>query len=102
MRFPCTLYESEAAATLLSTDLEAPVYAHEFKTAQHSDTGIVNSWQAESCSWSSKNSGPSLNVWISRPDHFDGGAVQCFGIELEDSEPLLGGESSWFFQATFA
>jgi hypothetical protein len=96
VRFPCTLYDQAAASALMNAALDAPNFSLEHRNED------ADSWSSVACSWNSLNSGPDLSVWVSRPDHFDGGAVRCFGLEPEDNaEPELGARSSWWFQEAF-
>jgi len=102
VRYPCTLFDKEAAAALLGATVEAPEYAHEFKNVQNADTGESSSWQAEACSWNNWGDGGSMNVWVSRRDQFPGGTVQCHGIyEEEVTEALFGGTAKWEFLESF-
>ncbi len=100
IRFPCTLYGRDAASALLhaepATPGYVPGYVHEYKS--HNDS----SWQADACSWNSWDSGPSMNVWVSRPNQFADGQVQCFGMYEEETAQAHGGLSLWFFQGGFA
>lgn len=102
VRFPCTLFDKAAAADLLGAEVEAPAFAHEFKNSSNIDTGENNAWQAEACSWSNRGDGASLNIWVSRPEHFKDGHVSCYGIYDEDTtEGLLGGQAKWEFLESF-
>lgn len=96
LQFPCGLYDKEAASALLSAEIGSPGFAREYKTRDR------DSWQADACSWSSLNGGPSLGVWVSRPRHFAMGGVQCFGMEGEQTESSYGGQILWVFQGSFA
>ncbi|MCU7811187.1 MAG: hypothetical protein KZQ77_08110 [Candidatus Thiodiazotropha sp. (ex Notomyrtea botanica)] len=96
VRFPCTLYDKAAASALLNADLQAPNYTFEHRNED------ANTWSSVACSWSSRDSGPDLNIWVSRPEHFEGGMVKCFGLESDDKDaPALSDRSSWWFQRTF-
>jgi len=96
-RFPCTLFDKESASSLLNAELEAPSFAYEHKNYDDS------SWQAEACSWISWGDGPSLSVWVSKPEHFASGSVSCYGFRDEDvPETLLDGQAVWTFQKSFA
>lgn len=103
VRFPCTLYEQTVASDLLDGDVEPPMYAHEFKRSNDIDTGESISWQAEACTWSARDDGASLYVWVSMPEHFEDGRVSCNGINDDEStEALLGGKAQWEFLESFA
>ena len=43
-----------------------------------------------------------MNVWVSRPNQFADGQVQCFGMYEEETAQAHGGLSLWFFQGGFA
>lgn len=102
-RFPCTLFDKTTASNLLGAEVEAPVFAHEFKNSSNIDTGDNYSWQAEACTWSNWGDGASLNIWVSRPEHFEDGRVSCYGIYDEDTtEAWLDGKSKWEFLESFA
>jgi hypothetical protein len=102
-RFPCTLFDKEAASALLNANLEAPTFAHEFKNLSNLDTGNHFSWEAEACSWNNWGDGASMNVWVSKPEHFADGRVSCIGIDDDDiTEALLGGKAEWEFLESFA
>ncbi len=103
VRFPCTIMDKEVASALLGSALEAPMYAHEYRNDSNIDTGESVSWQAEACSWNNWGDGASLNIWVSRPNHFVDGRVHCYGIDDADSmETLLGGKAKWEFLESFA
>jgi hypothetical protein len=103
VRFPCTLFDRQAAGELLGTDVVAPEYAHEFKNTSDADTGEAFSWEADACTWSNAGDGASLNLWVSKRQHFKDGRVSCHGIYEEDvTEPFLGGNAKWEFLESFA
>lgn len=102
-RYPCTLFDKESASALLNASLEAPTFAHEFKNSGNLDTGVSHSWEADACSWNNWGDGASLNVWVSKPEHFADGKVSCIGIDDDDiTEALLGGKAEWEFLQSFA
>jgi hypothetical protein len=102
-RYPCTLFDKEAASALLNADLEAPAFAHEFMNSSNMDTGVSHSWEADACSWNNWGDGASLSLWVSRPEHFADGRVSCIGIDDDDiTEDLLGGKAEWEFLESFA
>jgi len=103
VRFPCTLFDKAAASELLGTNVEAPAFTHEFMNLSNIDTGVSHSWQADACSWNNWGDGASLNLWVSKPEHFPDGRVSCVGIDDDDiTEDLLGGKAEWEFLESFA
>jgi hypothetical protein len=102
VRYPCALFDKEAAGALLSAKVDAPEFAHEFKTVTNADTGESSTWEAEACSWNNWGDGASMNIWVSRRDQFPDGKVLCHGIYDEDkTESLFGGTAKWEFLESF-
>lgn len=103
VRFPCTLFDQVSASELLGTVVEAPGFAHEFKSSNNIDTGVSLSWEADACSWNNWGDGANLYIWVSKPEHFADGRVSCNGIDEDDvTEALLGGKAEWTFLESFA
>ena len=96
VQFPCTLYDKEAVNALLHAELEAPQFAHVYQSLNE------DGWQSNACSWNHWDSGPSLNVWVSRPNQFGDRGVQCFGMEDVQIEQAHGGRALWMFVEGFA
>ncbi|HNP65238.1 MAG TPA: hypothetical protein PKH39_14980 [Woeseiaceae bacterium] len=103
VRFPCTVFDRQSAGELLGNELDAPMYAHEFKNTSNLDTGEQFSWEADACTWSNTGDGANLTIWVSRPQDFKDGRVRCHGFYDEDiTEPFLGGNAKWEFLESFA
>ncbi|HKY61636.1 MAG TPA: hypothetical protein VJP59_11560 [Gemmatimonadota bacterium] len=95
--FPCSAFTQAEMEALAGDSLAAPMYAFLHKTENES------AWRAESCDWlEAKEGGTSVSLWVSRPEHFDSGQVECYwlGGELrtEGLESLPGvREARWDF-----
>lgn len=95
--FPCSAFTLAEMQALAGDSLQAPAYAFVHKTEDESE------WRAESCDWLEANEGgTSVSVWVSRPEHFDSGSVECHWLGGEprteglDSVPGLR-EARWDF-----
>ena len=96
-QYPCSLYGTADVEALLGVAMRAGDYAFVHRTEND------DNWRSEACDWSAREmGGPRLSLWVSKPTHFDGGGVACFGLASDDvAEPELGRLAKWTFQKSF-
>ncbi|MDH4071514.1 MAG: hypothetical protein OEV41_00250 [Gammaproteobacteria bacterium] len=95
VQYPCTLYDATVASVMLGGEVNTPNYTYEHMSFND------DAWEAEACSWSDWSDGPTLSVWVSRPQHFADNAVHCFGAMPGTPEEMLGGRAVWNFEGSF-
>ena len=90
--FPCSLFEQRELETLLGNPVDSG--DHTFEHRSEND----RSWRSEACSWSStEEGGAEMSLWVSRPEHFDSGRVECYSPLDRAAGELSGmGDSAWW------